>query len=222
MPRVLVTTLVVAVSVISWAAPASAHAKFPGAVPYASGTDQRLTLQVPEERGDKTHTAGITVFIPAGWRATACDAAAPWRCTVPAGTAERGDVVEWVLDSGAAPGPDDETFVFSVHTGPPGKVSFPVHQTYASGEVVRWIGPAGGEEPAPRLEAVGGAAPSATTTSGPQATTTTGSPAPATTVAAPPPEPAGSGKSNPAVFVVPVLLAAAIAGGLLRWRAGKT
>ncbi|MGH8972858.1 MAG: DUF1775 domain-containing protein [Acidimicrobiia bacterium] len=230
MRRSLLTAIAATVLVTVWSAPAWAHAKFPSAAAYPSGTDQRLTLHVPDERGDATHSTGIKVFVPAGWSATACEAAAPWRCAVAPGPADGQDVVEWTRDTGAAPGPADETFVFSVHTGPPGTVSFPMHQTYGSGEVVRWIGPAGGDEPAPSLEAVA-AAPSATTTAGPAATTTTSAPATstttgppgtATTLAAPPREPTSSGDSNPAVLVVPVLLAAAIAGGLLRWRAGRT
>jgi uncharacterized protein YcnI len=228
MRRVLVTTIGIAVLVTAWAAPASAHAKFPGATAYPSDTDQRLTLRVPEERGDETHSTGIKVFVPAGWSAKACEAAASWICAVTPGAVEGRDVVEWTKEAVPATGPAGETFVFIVHTGPPGTVSFPVHQTYASGEVVRWIGPPGADDPAPRLEAVE-ASPSITTTSEPPATTTTLAPPSSTTIApgsettlaAPATEPTSSDGPNPALLAIPVLLAAGIVAVLLRWRAGK-
>jgi len=173
MRRSLLAAVAAAAMVALTAAPASAHASFPGASPYPSGSDQRLTMEVPEERGDSTHNVGVKVFTPTGWTALGCETSPSWHCEL---ADESGlAVVRWTKVAGAAPGPGDETFVFTIRVGPPGKAAFPVHQTYTGGEVVRWIGQSDSEEPAPVLESVAATEPSSTTTagSGPANTATT-------------------------------------------------
>ena len=174
-------TLVAAAGALlaSSAAPAHAHASFAeAAVP--AGSDQRLTMYVPEERGDTVHNVGVDARVPNGWTALGCEAAAPWSCQLAA-----GGVIKWTKAPGAAPTAADTVFVFTARTGAPGTVAIPVVQTYDSGEVVRWIGPADSEEPAAFIQVVAPGAEPTTTTAPP--TTTTAPPsettAPPSTVA---------------------------------------
>ncbi|MGH9021604.1 MAG: hypothetical protein ACRDV9_00630 [Acidimicrobiia bacterium] len=171
MRRSLLATLAVGALVLGfWAKPASAHATFDGPSSYPSDTDQRLTLNVPEERGQDTHNSKVKVFVRAGWRPLGCEATTPWSCEAVSNAGGGNNFVEWAKDQNASPGASDETFIFMVHTGPPGKVSFPVIQTYSNpSEEVHWIGEPNDEEPAPVLDAAVVAA--STTTS--QASTTT-------------------------------------------------
>ena len=158
------------------AAPASAHASF-AEVGVPASSDQRLTMFVPEERGPDVHNVAVDLRVPAGWSALGCEAAAPWSCQVAA-----GGVIKWTKAAGAPPVPADTLFYFTVRTGSPGVVGVPVVQTYDSGEVVRWIGPAESEEPAAFIEVLQPGTPPPPTTA-----PTTTNPPPETTV------PAGGG-----------------------------
>jgi uncharacterized protein YcnI len=156
--RVAALAVGVVAIVVGLATPASAHASFAGPSSYPSSTDQRLTLDVPHERGDGPNNVKVEVFLPADWRANGCESAAPWHCSVE--TSDGRPVVRWTKDAGAGPTASDEQFVFNARTGAPGRATFPVVQTYSTGETVRWIGPPDSDEPAPYLDIT--AAPSST------------------------------------------------------------
>jgi hypothetical protein len=180
--RRLATALAVAVAALTaFAAPASAHATFVGPTSYPTGADQHLTLEVPHERSDGPFNVDVAVYLPATWQAQACDAVAPWSCTI--GVGDGRPLLRWIKDAAAGPTSNDETFSFAARTGPPGLAAFPVIQTYSTGEEVRWIGSPGAGEPAPTLQIVAAsAAPSTSSTSaGPTMPTSSG----------------GSGISNP-------------------------
>ncbi len=211
---------VATILLVVWALPASGHATSPGATTYPSDTDQQLTLDVPDERGEAIHNTGVSVFTPAGWNPLACTAMTSWSCQVITAGNQLPEV-RWTKDAGAAPGPNDETFVFTVHTGPPGKAAFPVTQTYSNGEVVRWIDDdPDADEPAPVFEAVASAV---TSTSGAPTTTTThavpSTAAPTTRTAGSPTTAAEAaagddgGSGSPLVVVALVAALAGLAGG---------
>lgn len=205
-----------ALLLLLWAGPASGHARFAGAGTYPSDTDQQLTLRVPDERGSDVHNTGVSVFIPAEWSPLACTTKPTWSCQViPAAGSQRAEI-RWTNDSGTPPGPDDETFAFTIHTGPPGKVAFPVTQTYSNGEVARWIDDASGaDKPAPVLEAVAtGVTSGSSTTSASSATTATVAPT-ATTDEGTGASPAGGddGGVSPLVVIALVVALAGLAGG---------
>lgn len=154
--------------------PAGAHATF-AEVGVPADSEQRMTMFVPEERGPTVHNIGVDLRVPAGWSAIGCHQVAPWTCQV-----ADGGVIKWSKAAGAAPSDADTKFVFTVRTSSPGTVSVAVVQTYDSGEVVRWIGPADSEEPAAFIEVLPLGAPippttaltTTTSTAGPTATTT--------------------------------------------------
>ncbi len=169
------------------AAPAWGHAVFPTKV-YPSDSDQRIVLDVAHERGPDDFNVAVDVAMPAGWNATACEAAAPWQCRIDAGNPK---VVRFSKDAAAGPTANDETFVFTARTGPPGNHSFPTNQTYNTGERIAWAGPVGSNEPAPVLKTEAGApSPSTTSPETPaQGLTSDGSTAPVT--------PGGPGATSP-------------------------
>lgn len=174
----LLTGLLTAALVTVPALPALAHATFSSPAKVKADTDTKLILDVPNERDDPVHNTGVKMAVPSGWKPLACDAAAPWSCTVETTGSDGRTVVAWVKAAdGATAG--DETFSFTVHTGPAGKVAFPVVQSYSNGESVAWSGPTGSKEPAPTLEAVAGdttgttaASTTATTAAGSSSSTT--------------------------------------------------
>lgn len=175
-PRALTAAVAAAGSVMLAAEQAGAHATF-AEVGVPADSEQGITMFVPEERGPTVHNVGVDLRVPAGWSALGCQQVAPWTCQV-----SDGGVIKWTKTPGAAPSDADTMFVFTVRTGSPGTVSVPVVQTYDSGEVVRWIGPADSEEPAAFIEVLPQGAPVPPTTA---LTTTTSTAAPAATTTRP-------------------------------------
>jgi uncharacterized protein YcnI len=188
----LVAGTVATVTAIS-ASPAAAHAVFVGA-PQAvpTNTDQALAMSVPHERDDTTYNVDVAIAMPAGWQPQSCETKATWTCTI--GASGDRQVVHYVKASGAPPA-EDETFRFAVRVpATVGTFSFPTVQTYNTGEVVRWIDPAGGGEPAPQLRTAAAAA--APTTAAPPTTLAV---APTTPVTAAPPAPTTTAPPAPTI-----------------------
>ena len=131
---------------------AAAHVEFTTERAPA-GSDARLTLEVPNER-PAAATSRIDIRMPAGVTSVKARALHGWRLQV---TKSGGAVRRVILT--AAPSGDELTGAekgrFGLLIGLPGRpgttIVFPVLQTYDNGEVVRWIGPEGTSEPAPRL-----------------------------------------------------------------------
>jgi uncharacterized protein YcnI len=176
------------------AGPAWAHATFSGVKTAPADSDQKLTLHVPEEKGPTIRNSGVLAALPAGWRAVACDSIASWHCVLEASP----PAVRWTRDAGA-PDVAEETFKFTVHTGPPGDFPVPVHQTYANGEVVRWDGPAGSETPAPVFRVTAAAPPAPPTVPPATPATPAAPPAAPSTPVSPPATVASPSPSPPAV-----------------------
>jgi hypothetical protein len=181
----------VALAVV-FAPAAFGHATISGASTFPASSDQRITMDVPGERGDSVTNTNVKVYLPADWTGLGCEAAAPWHCTSTPNALEGRTLIEWNKDAGAGPTTADETFVFAARTGAPGKYTVPVNQTYSSGETVRWVGPDGSETPAPTVTVT--AASAATTTTAAQPSTT--QPTSATTTA-----PGATTTSSPAAAV---------------------
>ncbi len=223
--RLAVATGAAVTSVLLLAAPALAHVGVSSS-DASQGGYGKVTFRVPDERDVATTTvevalpadtplASVSVKAQPGWT-YATTTTAP---TTPL-SSDDGPVtsvvstVTWTATAGGiAPGSFDE---FELAVGPLPKtasMTFKALQTYADGEVVRWIeaAPAGGaepEHPAPVLQLAAAtgeaatAAPAATTGSTTQGSTTQGSTAQGSTTQASTTQ--GSGRANAALALAGV------------------
>jgi len=133
------------------AATAAAHVAIkPARAP--AGAEARLTFEVPNERPDAA-TRRIVIQTPPGVTSVTGLALQGWKLTTrPPGmnvrratlTAPRGRELT-----------GEERGRFRLRVGLPRRagatLTFKVLQTYDSGEIVRWLGPQGTSEPAPKL-----------------------------------------------------------------------
>ena len=137
------------------AVPAWAHSTIePQTVPPSS--DQRLTAKVPVEPGqhsgpepdvNKRHNTRVTVEIPDGFTATACEPKPGWSCQVVA----KSDKVPHHVAYNRQAGPFEKTDVFAFAVRTPAKAgdyAFEINQTYSEGDVSHWDGPPGSANPA--------------------------------------------------------------------------
>jgi periplasmic copper chaperone A len=159
------TIAAVAAAALLAPAAASAHVTLqPDSAPAGGFT--RLDVRAPNERDDAA-TTKIVLRFPSGFEHASYEPAAGWDVEV----ARRGDFVDTITWTAAgasaaiAPGQfRDFGLSVGLPEGEPGDaLTFKALQTYAGGEVVRWIGPADGETPAPQVtlteaEGHGGAA----------------------------------------------------------------
>ena len=135
-------------------AAASAHVTLqPDSAPAGGFT--RLDVRVPNERDDAARRRS-TCSSRAGFEHASYEPAAGWDVEV----ARKGDFVDtitWTARRASAtrsrPGQfRDFGLSVGVPEGEPGDaLTFKALQTYAGGEVVRWIGPADGDVPAPQV-----------------------------------------------------------------------
>jgi periplasmic copper chaperone A len=162
-----IRTLAAATAVAALAVPAAAQAHVtlqPNQA--AAGSFTVLDVRVPTER-DNASTAKVDVQFPAGFAAASYQAVPGWKVRVikkklatPIQT-DDGPITEgvsrmvWTRTNragGIKPG-QFQDFPISVQI--PGKagdkLTFKALQTYSNGEVVRWIGAAGSDEPAPQV-----------------------------------------------------------------------
>jgi periplasmic copper chaperone A len=140
---------------------AAAHVTLnPNAVPADSFS--RFAVRVPTERG--VPTVKVTLRIPEGLTFVSFQPKPGWKRTVqmvklakPITTdgetvTERVGTVTWSGGS-IGPGEFDEFGMSALVPNSPGReLVFPAVQTYANGEVVRWIGDPDADEPAPRVK----------------------------------------------------------------------
>jgi periplasmic copper chaperone A len=120
----------------------------------AAGGFTRLDVRVPNERDDAA-TTKVAVQFPEGFESASYEPAAGWDVKV----TRKGDFVDtitWTATSdqaAIAPGQfRDFGLSVGVPEGEPGDaLTFKALQSYAGGEVVRWIGPADGDNPAPQV-----------------------------------------------------------------------
>jgi uncharacterized protein YcnI len=147
-----ISVLAAAVALLAPAA-ASAHVTLqPDSAPAGGFT--RLDVRVPNERDDKA-TTRVAVQFPEGFEHASYEPTAGWDVKV----TRKGDFVDTITwtatnDQAAIARGQFRDFGLSVGIpeGEPGDaLTFKALQSYAGGEVVRWIGPADGDEPAPQV-----------------------------------------------------------------------
>jgi uncharacterized protein YcnI len=216
-----------AVAVLAVPAAAQAHVTVqPNTAP--AGAFTVLDVRVPTER-DNASTAKVDVQFPAGFAAASYQAVPGWRVRVikkklatPIQT-DDGPITEgvsrmvWTRTSrsgGIKPG-QFQDFPISVQI--PGKagdkLTFKALQTYSNGEVVRWIGAPGSDEPAPQLTVT--AAVKAAAAKGTR-TQSVGGSIVASTSSTPPSNPAIASDSPSAVVMAGLgALGALVLGGAL-------
>jgi len=118
-----------------------------------AGEATRLTFEVENEQSD-ARTVKVDVKLPEGIEAVSPRRVGGWRVKT---RRTSGAVTRLTITApkgeGFGPGEVSRDFGFSMRfaPGPARTVPFKTVQTYDSGFVARWIGPAGSEEPAPRL-----------------------------------------------------------------------
>ncbi len=177
-----------------WApARVDAHAEFENApASVDADSDIALTLFVEDERDEATYNEKVAVRLPEGWTGVACESKPTWTCAIV--VESQRVVIRFTKDEGAAPA-EDETFNITLHSGTNlGTATFPVLQTYNTGEEVGWIGDPGLDNEAPTLEVAGDApvTPPTTTTTIPPTTTVVPTSAPTTVASTLPPTSAPS------------------------------
>jgi uncharacterized protein YcnI len=132
----------------------------------AGGEDTLLSVRVPNER-DNASTVKVDLQLPPGFAAASFEPVPGWsakvtkrRLATPIKT-DDGEITEgvtritWTADGkqGSIPPGGFQDFPLSVLV--PGKagdtLTFKALQTYSNGDIVRWIGPAGSDNPAPTV-----------------------------------------------------------------------
>ncbi|HEV8627807.1 MAG TPA: hypothetical protein VG034_25490, partial [Acidimicrobiia bacterium] len=74
----------VAAGVVVAAVPATAwaHAVFLSSSSVPANSDQKLTLNVPEEKGSSIHNTKVVFVVPSGFSVSGCDPKPQWTCAV--------------------------------------------------------------------------------------------------------------------------------------------
>jgi uncharacterized protein YcnI len=181
-----------------------------------AGAELRLDVRVPNERD--VNTTKVQLQLPDGFAEAAFQPVPGWKVKVtkaklaqPIKT-DDGLVTEEVKQitwsGGSMPPEAFQDFGLSVLVpDKPGTLTFKALQTYADGQVVRWIGPAGSDDPAPTVKVTSGASGDAA----PAAT-----PAPAAPAATPAPASSSSDDGTDTLSIVALVVGALglLAGGL--------
>ena len=129
-------------------AAAWAHAVFISSGSVPANSDQKLTLNVPEEKGPSVHNTKVVFVVPTGFKVAGCDPKPQWTCTVSDASGGR-TAVTYTRSSGTDA---DARFSFGVHTPGPGDYPFTTIQSYSDNSTVRWDGPPDSDSPAPVLK----------------------------------------------------------------------
>ncbi len=129
------------------AAPAAAHVTVqPGA--SRPGELQRYTVFVPTE--ESSATTGVAIRVPKGVDFLLVESTPGWASKV----VRKDDAVSEVHWTKGKVPPDHYAELHFIARNPvgQGEATFPAVQTYASGSVVRWIGGADSDHPAPHVD----------------------------------------------------------------------
>jgi uncharacterized protein len=161
-----IATAVVAAGALALPAAASAHVTIqPQQAP--AGASTVLAVRVPNERDDAS-TVKVDVRLPPGFVSASWEAVPGWtvravkqKLSTPIRTDDGpideqiGEIV-WTASSKKAGVQPGEYRDFPISVTIPGKagqtLTFKALQTYSNGDVVRWIGAPGADEPAPQLQ----------------------------------------------------------------------
>ncbi|MEA2420819.1 MAG: hypothetical protein QOE60_3025 [Thermoleophilaceae bacterium] len=174
-------TIAIACAATALAAPAAAQAHVtlqPNEAP--AGAFARLDVRVPNERDDAS-TTKVEVKFPAGFAEVSTEPVPGWTTKVtktklakPVTTDEGDRITEQVstitwtgtgTQGQIAPGQFQDFGLSVALPDEPGKsLTFKALQTYANGEVVRWIGAPDAQEPAPQVKLTVAAAATAPST----------------------------------------------------------
>lgn len=146
--RLSLSAAVAGAVIAAFPATAWAHAEFQGKSSVPANSDQKLTLNVPEEKGPDVHNAKVVFVVPSGFSVSGCDPKPQWKCAV-APASEGRTTVTYTRESGADP---DGRFSFGVRTPGPGEYPFATNQTYSDNSTTRWNGPPNSDNPAPVLK----------------------------------------------------------------------
>jgi uncharacterized protein len=153
-----------AIAAATLVAPAAAPAHVtlqPSEAPAGGFT--RLDVRVPNER-DEAATTKVQLQLPDGFAFASYEPAPGWRVDVQKGKLSEpvkthgGEITDgvklitWTSKQGIPAGAFQD---FGLSVRLPGKagdrLTFKAVQTYGNGEAVRWIGPAGSDNPAPQV-----------------------------------------------------------------------
>src|SRR5688500_6617700 len=144
------------------AAPARAHVTVQPNEAIAGGF-QTFFIQVPNERDDAS-TTKVELQFPPAFASVSFQDVEGWNREVEMVEFDEpieafGEEITEGVGSVTFTGGEVESgefvrFPFSVGPLPGGELEFNGIQTYDSGEVVRWVGPADADEPAPRVNAI--------------------------------------------------------------------
>jgi periplasmic copper chaperone A len=141
------TAAAVLAAALALPAAASAHVTLQPNTAAAGGFT-RLDVRVPNERDDSA-TVKVDVQFPDGFDSVSYEPRAGWKVQV----RRSGERVSRITWSGGRIEPGQFTdfgLSLRIPDGDAGeKLTFKALQTYDNGEVVRWIGPEDGDEPAP-------------------------------------------------------------------------
>ena len=141
--------MVAGVVIAAVPAPAWAHPVFVSSGTVPPNSDQKLALDVPEEKGPDVHNTKVVFVVPAGFSVGGCDPKPEWKCDVSGASGGR-TLVTYTRTSGGNP---DGRFSFGVHTpGQTGDYPFQTNQTYSDTSTVRWNGAPDSDTPAPVLK----------------------------------------------------------------------
>jgi uncharacterized protein len=159
-----IRTIAAAIVVAALAVPAAADAHVtlqPNTAPAGGFT--RLNVRVPNERDD-ANTTKVVLQLPDGFAEASFEPNPGWTVDVKKAKLAKpiqtddGEVTEgvkqitWSSKQGIPPGAFMD---FGLSVQVPGKagdtLTFKALQTYSNGEIVRWIGPEGSDNPAPTV-----------------------------------------------------------------------
>jgi uncharacterized protein len=206
------------------AAPAAAQAHVTVQPKTATaGAFTRLDVRVPNERDDAS-TMKVELQMPPGFANASYEPVAGWKTTVtkkklaePIKTddgeiTEGVDTITWTADGEQDAIPPGAFRDFGISVQIPGKagdtLTFKALQTYSGGEVVRWIGAVGSDNPAPTVSV--GAAPA-----------TDAAATPAATVAATPAASEDDGGGNGLAIVALIVGALGLVAGVAALFSGR-
>ena len=161
MPHIRTAAAAVVAAALALPAAASAHVTLQPSTAPADGF-ARLDVRVPNERDDAA-TVKVDVQLPPGFAFVSYEPRPGWKVTVQRAKAEQPIEVEGGFEvdeevrqitwAGGRIGPGefvDFGLSLRMPKGEAGdKLTFKALQTYDDGDVVRWIGPEDGDEPAP-------------------------------------------------------------------------
>lgn len=145
--RMSLAAVAVGAVIAAFPSAAWAHAEFEGNSSVPANSDQKLTLNVPEENGPTVHNAKVVVVVPSGFKVSGCEQKPGWKCEVAPASGGRTTVTYT-----SAGDKSDILFSFGVRTPGPGEYTFAVNQTYSDNSTARWNGPPDSDNPAPVLK----------------------------------------------------------------------